>query len=321
MWPSGHLQGTIKCEKAQIVTLVLTACTNRKRRPVSDGLHMRGLSRAGVPELAAAWASRLAASPARFPATQIYGGRGFQEAVAAAERLNARLLVVSAGLGLIDAFAEVPAYACTIVTDLEDSVSSRVEGAFTPVDWWSAITATTPFGMTLLDVVVEQEGLILAALSEAYIDMVSAAFLSLPENILLRTRFFTRAPTARLAPGLRPLIMPYDERLDGPDSPIPGTLADFAARALRHFADVIDDSDRGTAIEHAGAVSSALAGWRYPIKVSRARCDDEALLTLLRKHWDDQGGCSLQRVRHEFNIACEQGRYATLARIVRSERA
>jgi hypothetical protein len=67
-------------------------------------------------------------------------------------------------------------------------------------------------------------------------------------------------------------------------------------------------------------VAAALAGWRYPAKLARTRHDDEAILALLRSHWG-AGGCSLRRLRDEFNVACEQGRYLKLARRIRGEKA
>ncbi|MHC2088769.1 hypothetical protein [Methylobacterium sp. CM6244] len=302
------------------MTLVITACTNRKRKPVTDCLHVSALTSAAMPALAAEWASRLRGAPKRFPAKEIYGGRGFKEAVDAAEKLSATLMVVSAGLGLIYAITEVPPYACTTVTDAEDSVSSRVEGAFSASAWWTAVKKESPFGVALSDATREQDGLILGAFSDAYIELVAADFLSLSDDDLERVRLFTRAPLNRIPADLRPYVMPYDDRLDGPDSPIPGTISDFPGRALRHFADRLSGGGNRSAAEHASAVTSALTGWQYPIKVSRVRSNDEALLALMRKHWDSERGCSLKRLRHEFNLACEQGRYATLARIIRGER-
>lgn len=302
------------------MVLVITTCTNRKRRPISDGLHMGALASAGMPALAAEWASRLASAPSRFPATEIYGGRGFKEAVAAAEMLSAKLMVVSAGLGLIYAATKVPPYACTIVMDADDSVSSRVAGAFSATTWWSALSEVSPFGVALRDAAREQDGLILAALSDLYIEMISTDLQALPSALLSRIRLFTRAPLERIPQEIRPYVMPYDDRLDGPDSPIRGTMSDFAGRALRHFVDHFSDGGSRSAAEHAAAVSSALTAWRPPTKVSRVRYDDEALLALMREYWNGEHGCSLQQLRHELNVACEQGRYATLARIIRSER-
>lgn len=301
--------------------LVITTCTNRKRRPVRLNLHMSALPSASVVDLATEWASRLKAESGRFSAEEIYGGRGFQEAVAAAEAVDARLMVVSAGLGLIYASTRVPPYACTVLVDAADSVAARVEGGFTASGWWNALRSASPFSVAVHEAATASSGPIFVALSAAYLDMIAGDLLALPDPVLARLRLFTRAPITRVAPGLRPYLMPYDDRLDGPDSTIPGTRSDFAGRALRHFAtDIVAAGGMGTPAEHAQAVIAAIQHWRMPTTVKRIRHDDAVILDLIRAHWDDARGCRLTRMRHEFNVACEQGRFRALSGIVRSER-
>lgn len=271
--------------------------------------------------VAADWCGRLREADVLYPAAQIYGGRGFREAVAAASLLNARLLVVSAGLGLIDAAEPVPSYASTILHGAPDGVPARVTDAFSSTGWWAAISKDSPFAMSLRRATDNHVGMILAALSDAYIDMVSAELLSLPEATLSRLRLFTRASIERVPHGLRAFVMPYDDRLDGPDSQIQGTLGDFASRALCHFAkNIALAQDSRTASEHAVAVEDSLKGQRSPQKTERIRYDDDALLDLIRSRWDDPNGRSLRRFRDEFNVACEQGRFRALSDVVRAER-
>jgi hypothetical protein len=307
------------------VTLVITTCTNRKRKPVPASLHMSTLPQSDMTALAADWGGRLAIAPTRFPAGDIYGGRAFREAAFAAEHLNAPLLVVSAGLGLIFASASVPPYACTVLIDAPDSIGSRVVGDFSIADWWKLISKASPFGVRLVDVASRQDGLICAALSDAYIEMVAADLVELSEEVRDRLRLFTRAPFSRIPAALRPYVMPYDDRLDGPDSPIRGTRGDFATRALRHFAETVMASDDGrSATEHAEAVAAMLAGWDAAKRFNRLRHDDATLLDLIRHHWAAEGGSSsrlLRRLRDKLGIACEQQRFAALARTVRAERA
>jgi uncharacterized membrane protein len=294
------------------VTLVITTCTNRKRKPVPDSLHVSSLPQAEIADLARDWARCLADAPMRFQASDIYGGRGFQEAVAAAELLHARLMIVSAGLGLIFASERVPSYACTVLVDAEDSIGARTLGGFNIRGWWRVLAS-------------QQEGLICAALSDNYIDMIADDLVSLPDEIRGRLRLFTRAPLDRVVAPLRRFVMPYDDRLDGPDSPIRGTRSDFAGRAVRHFAGLVGaEAGSASASDHAEAITAAMAGWRLPPRVDRIRHDDAALLDLIRTHWDAEHGSSSRLLRHfrdELGIACEQSRFAGLARIVRSERA
>jgi hypothetical protein len=190
--------------------------------------------------------------------------------------------------------------------------------------WWRALCELSPFAVDLRDAAVASDGLICVALSETYIEMIESDLIGLPAQILSRTRLFTRAPLSRVSEALHPFVMPYDDRLDGPDSPNRGTRSDFAGRALRHFVELtIGDPPGRSVAEHSTAVATALRGWRLPPRTQRTRYDDVELINLIRTHWDAERGSSsrlLRRFRDDLGIACEQSRFAELARAVRSER-
>lgn len=271
--------------------------------------------------VAADWCERLRKAVVLHPASEIYGGRGFREAMAAASLLEAQLMVVSAGLGLIDAARLVPSYAATVLRDAPDGVSARVTDSFSASGWWAALSKKSPFAVSFRQATDNYPGLILAALSDAYIEMISAELVTLPKATLFRMRLFTRTSIDRVPHDLRPFTMPYDDRLDGPDSETQGTLGDFAGRALHHFAkNIASIHDTRTASEHCDAVAASLEGKRTPAKIERVRYDNNAMLNLIRSHWDDPNGRSLRRFRDEFNVACEQGRFRALSGVVRAER-
>ena len=54
--------------------LIITTCTNRKRRPVASELHAGGLPRGELAEVAAAWGKRLTQATVTYPADTLYGG-------------------------------------------------------------------------------------------------------------------------------------------------------------------------------------------------------------------------------------------------------
>jgi len=275
-------------------------------------------------DVAEEWVRRLASASELYPASDLYGGRGFQEAVLAADILGGDLLVASAGLGLVEARSKIPAYACTILTNAADSIVARTRGAFAPTEWWGTLASVSPHHQGLAELTRRSTGPICAALSDSYLDMLSDDLVALPQSALGRLRIFTRASVDKIAPGLRPFVMPYDDRLDGPDSPVRGTRGDFAGRALRHFAEEIaTKGDQRSAAEHARAVAGALQGWEMPPRFNRHRLDDAAILDLIRSRWDAERGSSTRLLRHlrdDRGVACEQGRFAALARQVRAER-
>lgn len=303
--------------------LVITSCTNRKRRLIARHMRMSSLPSTATDELAEEWVGRLQMEDERFPAGQIYGGRSFQDAITAADLLGARTLVISAGLGVVDVRDAVPPYGCTVLSGVPDSIASRVTDPFSAQKWWDALIRVSPFSHSLGQAIISSDGLVYAALSEAYIMMIAGDLEALPLKAHARLRLFTRAPLERVAHGLRPFIMPYDDRLDGPDSTMRGTRSDFAGRALRHFVEqVATPGDVRSATEHAAAVRCTLSRWRLPQRVERVRHNDSAILALIRTHWAHNGGSTtrlLRFFRDELNIACEQGRFAALARKVRSE--
>ena len=254
----------------------------------------------------------------------VYGGRSFQEAKAVAEKLGADVFVISAGLGLIDASKDIPSYACTVADGADDGIESRVLGDFSSSEWWSHLKRVSPFAQDLIAVAQRNDRkLILVALSDSYIRMLSEDLLTLTDDQLGMVRLFTRAPLGRIPARLRPCVMPYDDRLDGPESPIKGTRSDFAARALRHFSvHILPGTLEGGAERHRTDVRSAIADWSYPSVVERQRLTDDEILVLLKEHWEQARGSTsvlLRVFRDQLNVACEQGRFAALARRVRSE--
>lgn len=285
---------------------------------------MSSLSPAPLDELATLWADRLGREARRYPASEIYGGRSFQEARSATAKLNAKLVVVSAGLGLIEASTPVPAYGCTVLVGADDGVQSRASDGFSIASWWRALSDASRFSVSLADLASEQPGPLLVALSQTYLQMLAPELMALPSADLKRVRIFTLSPIDRTPAALRPYRLPYDHRLDGPDSPRQGTRNDFASRALAHFVAM----GRGrvpqpSVTEDVEAVASALALWREPGKFDRKRCDDEAMRALIGEHWESAGGSSsrlLRYFRDELGIACEQSRFAALARQVREGR-
>jgi len=279
------------------------------------------LVKGDVGEVSQQWAQKLRGNAPRYSALEVYGGRSFQDASYAAKVLDAKLFVVSAGLGLIDALEQIPAYACTVSENAPDSISSRIMARYRKADWWDALQRSSPYAVSFLVAAGSDDVPILASLPESYMEMVVAEVMGLPIDRFARLRLFTRTPRSRIPEGLRNYVMPYDDRLDGPDSDIRGTRSDFAARALRHFAGL---QTYGTATEDAAAVDAALAGWRMPKIQNRIRRDDSELLNLMRQHWDSAEGKSsklLRLFRDDLGVACEQGRFATLARQVRGERS
>ena len=303
---------------------VATACTNRKRLPPGQGLRARELAAGSLERVARDWLSRLDAADGRVPAGRLYCGRAFAESVLAAQAIRAPLFIVSAGLGIVAAETYAPSYSLTVVPNTPDDILERIQPASASA-WWSHIAARSVVGVQLAAVAACcPDGLILLALPSLYLSMVEEELLELPQEVLARLRFFGLGIRARIDPRLEPLVMPYDGRLEDAASRFRGTRSDFAPRALRHFAEVVlPKHPNGSADQHQSAVMTALAPWSEPRTPKRPRISDERVQELIRKHWSNVGGQSsrmLRLLRDDLSVACEQGRFRALFRLVRQER-
>ena len=308
------------------MTLIIAACTNRKsRRPATD-LSSGTLPTASVEDLAHVWIDRLGKAENFVRAGELYAGRGPAIAVRLSTELPAQLKFVSAGLGVVDAERRVPAYDLTVAPSV-DGIARRVTPAerFDAREWWGLVTAQSPFGGSLRQAMQESgNDLVLVALPSIYLCMLEREFASLEADECARLRIFTGASGRYIPTEIVELVMPYDQRLDGPDSDISGTRSDFPMRALAHFARTILPNCRHVDVNgHAEAVHRALAGWRLPTKIANARYEDDELRALVGKHWErarGQSGKMLRLFRGELGIACEQSRMSRLVAEVRNRR-
>lgn len=288
--------------------IVITTCTNRKRIEPALELCARSMPHGDAREVASLWRERLDRSVNRVALTSLYCGRGWQEATAAAEVSHSRLFVVSAGLGLISAAGEAPAYNLTLVSGSPDDITRKLNRG-SSAEWWDFISE----GLSPAAEALGDRGLILAALSRPYLSMVGRDWSRWPQPLKDRLRLFTLDPSG-VPEGLGQNWMPYDERLESLGSGHAGTRSDFAQRALRHFATHFASAP-GDAQQHAELVRRALAPFALPVVPDRERLTDREIVGLIHREWDAVGGRSgamLTHLRRGLEVACEQGRFRLL---------
>lgn len=303
------------------MTVILTACTMRKRFSPAPSLIAASLQHGSLRSVAEEWSTRLAGTTRVAEAIKVYAGRSMLEAKQAASGANATLFIASAGLGLVEATDLIPSYDLTVAKGLPSSILSKLPDGTTEEEWWNAISRRDKVSQieTLLKI---DHALLLVALPASYLKMLSGFLKTLSVFAGGRIRIFTGSEQFEIDLELKPYRMPYDRRLDG--GPTPGTFADFAQRALWHFVtDILPASPNGDALDHAGRVASAQDRWDRPISKAGIRLNDDDLLRTIRDEWGSVQGRStrlLRKLRDELGIACEQARFARLAAIVRAER-
>lgn len=307
------------------MAVIVTSCSKRKRFRPASGLCASELMKGELGAVSSEWMRRVRAAKPEVEASRLYCGRQFSESLAVGAHLRAKILVVSAGLGVVTVDDRVAPYSLTIASGAPDNILSRVDGEAGPGDWWQALVGLSQHQAGLAAALSQtfDNDIVLLAMPSSYLAMVEHEFCDLPEGMLARMRIFT-APSFRFREQrLNSLVMPYDARLDGPSSPMPGTATDFSARAMRHFSTCIFlDKPDGSAREHAAAVSHRLAKWVTVERPIRTRQSDDALKDVMRAHWGIAGGSAAQMlrwIRRDLGLACEQGRMRHLYSLVREE--
>jgi hypothetical protein len=299
--------------------LYIVGCTNRKRHQPVPGLRASTLPESVLSEVAAIWAERVADAVPTATAGDLYCGRSFHEAGMVFRRSDVEGYVVSAGLGLVACDASVPAYSLTLTGPAEDDVRLKIRGEWSSGAWWGRVNAVRG-ERTGIAALVEARPAAPAVivLSETYAAMVSDDLASLGDSDVGRLRIVGPRNAASLPERLRPCLMPFDDRLDGPAFPIPGTRADFAARAGRWFVEEIASvHPDGSAEVHAAAVAEALERFPPPPRFSRSPRTDVEIADLILANWERAEGKSsrmLRVLRDDLDIACEQSRFARLFR-------
>ena len=306
--------------------MLVTLCTNRKKRSAPPILQARNLPIGSQERVFAEWRRRILSCTERQPAMATYCGRGFTEALLAARVTTQPLWIISAGLGLITAKDVIPAYDLTLNSASPSSIRSRtLPLSFHPEFWWQQLNQLYTPTRSLARLVQENPHLIVVVtLSSAYIQLVTSDLASLPPVARDRVRLVGPVTYQGLSPVLQPLWMPYDARFDGPNSPNPGTRADFPQRVARHFVEQIAVRDPvATPAQHRVWVNEALATL-LPASIPRRQpLDDDAILTLIARCWDRAGGSAarmLRWLRDEEGVACEQGRLARLFKQIKQQR-
>jgi hypothetical protein len=310
LWVVGQSAAVIRPEPGENgrrIGAILTICSSRKSRPAPVAATPKLVPFGSQHEVAQKWVEGLSNQPAQLRARELYAGRAFQLARQVSSTTGAPLFVISAGLGLVSAEANVPSYGLTVSGAGPESVRSRISGAFSEKLWFEAVLAG-PFSTRLESVFDETDGLVLVALTRPYARMAGDVLGRLgPEAE--RLRLFGAGLCDVLPRALSKYVMPYDARLE---AILPGTRADFSQRALMDFASCIVPLGEHELCMHSAAVRRRLAGFAAPVAPIRARLTDREILALMRARIANGEDTSLRWLRDKENVACEQGRFVRL---------
>jgi hypothetical protein len=296
--------------------IAITTCTDRKKFPVPYDLAASHLPSGSQSAVTSTWRARVRSAGTVGPATEVYAGRSFKEAVFAAGVGRAEFRIISGGLGLVRGDERIPSYSLSLVRESSEFIGARVtDKPFDVARWWSEIQRSTTAPLAEL-VHGDPTATTVIGVSKAYLSLIAKDLMSLEDRDLDRLRLIGLGIGNACPARLQRCLLPYDDRLDGPDSPIRGTRTDFSSRAMRHFIESVFSKQQVESIEyHKEVINRLLGNWRRPKFVSRISKTDEEIVDLIKKNWkaiEGKSSLGLRYLRDVENIACEQGRFRSL---------
>lgn len=297
--------------------VIVSNCTARKRGIKSALIMDANLVGPALADTVAQWQAAVASCTAVRTALDLYTGRSISEVRRAAHHLNASLHFVSAGMGVVQAEAKIPAYDLTPVQASGGLALALAQHQATSAQWWHLLSRV---GLSrLIRTRVDEQ--VLVALPATYLKMLALDLAEIRPEDAVRVRIFTSpAGLIEIPVTLRHTVMPYDERLESVTG-FAGTKADFPQRALRHFVEELNGAGKSLQASRV-LVTNSLALYTTRHTPQRKRLDDNQLKALIRQRWDGCQGRStqlLRALRDEELVACEQRRFAQLWREIGKE--
>lgn len=297
--------------EASGIALIVAPCSARKTKLPIASLCASKLPRGTQAAVAKAWLARLASAPKEglTPGRELYAGRSYRRIRAVSEQAGCRLLVISAGLGLVDSSTEVPSYDLTLSPSATHSLDTKFVSRMVPSTWWEAVQKG-PYATPVV-ALGEGNGRVLVALTRPYAEMVGPSIASLPLFVRNRLRIFGSGLTQHLPSILHPQIIAYDGRLE---RVIAGTRLDAASRAMAHFVGIVSNSPATTVEADQADVDAALSDIALPIAPFRKRANDATLTRHIVRFVRSglSATTALKRLRAEAHIACEERRFRRL---------
>jgi hypothetical protein len=297
---------------------LLTNCTSRKRRPAMPELMARTLPKGDLIATSEEWVSRLEVAKYRFVASHLYCGRAVTETLKAAQAVGAEVAFLSAGLGIVQQYQQVPSYSLAASSGYPDSVCDRITDTYDAASWWGALASALGTERPLARF-IETSGssLTLVAMPASYLEMVARDLADLPSKTLKTVRIMGPRRRQEIDARLQDNWLPYDGRLDSPKSGLNGTASDFPHRALGHFVSNILPLNAGRSSQcHVDAVETALSEFEAYVRPRGQNTSDDDVISAISTVWKKHGGrraSILKELRSELNIACEQSRFRKLA--------
>lgn len=289
----------------------ITTCSARKKSGLAPPVSIKGLTPGSQEDLLRRWKELIESSTHRKPVWDIYSGRAIFEMKKLSQEHEASLSIISAGLGLIDSFERKPLYDLTVSSGRASSIACKITaGEFSLKAWWAGVNKDAPSPITSY-IQNARDTFVVIVLSSRYFELVRSDLETISPKALKRVRIVGIKPQSDSP--VNPAILPYDDRLNGSDSPVPGTLSDFPQRCAMHFMQNIYNG--GSLKEDRERVAQCMESLSWPVRTTGIKMGDEQLISIIADAIKETGlpkSKLLKYFRHTLKIACEQKRFACL---------
>ena len=287
------------------ITIVVT-CADRKSLPVAPTLRYRDVP-AGTPaERARVWDERLRRGGEKRPLRSLYQGEQWGESLRLAEvamhvGFEPRIVVASAGLGLLPVSATAPAYAATFTLGKADAVAQTPDQA---VAWWAQVARfSSDLELAALD------NFVLLVLSRSYA-------LPLAEDLACLGQSGTQSVLVGGASEVDGIVrVPSNAALR---PALGGTLSSLNQRMAIRFLELSEGPAGWLSNAHLRRWNAWAEHSQHREVFDRRRLDDDeirAWIAAIATRGTVSATRALRRLRGE-GYACEQGRFGRLFREV-----
>lgn len=295
---------------------LITSCTSRKRNTTGVKTTVSQLERGSYSVVADQWTSLITENKDRTPAGNLYVGRAALEIKKSASLLNADLWFISAGMGFIGADQLIPSYDLTISKGNPSYIGNKIAcHPFSAREWWNFLDngkseekIHSLFNKCNYDLVI-------LTVPTNYFNMIGPSLEKLPGRQLSKLRIIGPKRDS-IQDMFDSYLMPYDHRLNGPDSENRGTQSDFAQRATHDFAkEIVSKTPTSSRFEHSQLVRDRLGQMDPPLQIIRRKKSDAEITNIILENWSACNGRSAQSLRmlRDMNlVSCEQKRFSKL---------
>ncbi|WP_218946903.1 hypothetical protein [Acinetobacter sp. YH16052] len=264
------------------------------------------------------WLSLIQCAKQKKTAIEIYQGRSVSEILRAKKIIDAEIIFLSAGLGIVNGGDMIPNYDLTISEGQNSLKSMFSKWRINESIWWEKISRISNNNLNLL----HEAECIFIALPQNYLNMILPFLSGLDMSTLSKIRLFLHPQSVQKLPEhLQKLYIPYDYRIE--NSEFKGTMVDYCQRCLHHFIKYIFSPNQD--ITTAKSLVTQYIKSLPPIapKIIRPKLTDDEISKLILEGWDFCNGQSsklLRFLRDEKMIACEQSRFQALWRHIKNEK-